>query len=215
MPRACLDLTLAAYPDLREPFASRLPVTVLMEASASGLVELAEIFDHFLGKQLECGQILDGSVAQSEAQAKEFWRLREDLVEAQHRAGRHLRTDISVAISDMVAFLSDADTAIAQAAPDVTSIAYGHVGDGNIHYNIIPPSGLPAEEAIALLEHLEDVLFSIVDKFSGSISAEHGVGRLKRAHFLERLSPSEERLMRAIKSGIDPACLMNPGVILS
>jgi FAD/FMN-containing dehydrogenase len=214
MPRACLDLTLAAYPDLREPFASQLPVTVLIEASASGMVDLAAIFDLFLGAQLERGQVLDGSVAQSAAQAKGFWRLREDLVEAQHRTGRHLRTDISVAISDMVAFLAAADAAVAQAAPAATPIAYGHVGDGNIHYNIIPPAGLAPDEAIALIARLEDILFELVDRFAGSISAEHGIGRLKRAHFLERLSPPEMRLMRAIKSGIDPAGLMNPGVIL-
>jgi FAD/FMN-containing dehydrogenase len=109
----------------------------------------------------------------------------------------------------------EADAAIAQAAPAATPIAYGHVGDGNIHYNIIPPANLPADEVTALIGHLEDVLFNIVDKFSGSISAEHGIGRLKRAHFLERLSLPEESLMRAIKSGIDPAGLMNPGVILS
>jgi FAD/FMN-containing dehydrogenase len=185
-----------------------------METSASGLVDLAAIFDRFLGEQLERGHVLDGSIAQSEAQAKGFWRLREDLVEAQHRAGRHLRTDISVAISDMVAFLAAADAAIAQAAPDVTPIAYGHVGDGNIHYNIIPPANLPASGVVALIAHLEEILFKIVDEFSGSISAEHGIGRLKRAHFLERLSPQEMRLMRAIKSGIDPAGLMNPGIIL-
>jgi FAD/FMN-containing dehydrogenase len=214
MPRACLDLTLAAYPDLREPFTSKLPVTVLMETSASGLVDLAAIFDRFLGEQLERGHILDGNIAQNEAQVKDVWRLREDLVEAQHRAGRHLRTDISVAISDLVAFLKNADAAIAQVAPTVTPIAYGHVGDGNIHYNIIPSPGLPPDEVVAQLGHLEDVLFNIVDKFSGSISAEHGVGRLKRAHFLERLSPAEEGLMRAIKFGVDPAGLMNPGVML-
>jgi FAD/FMN-containing dehydrogenase len=214
MPRTCLDLTLAAFPDLREPFARKLPVTVLVEASASGLVDLAAIFDRFLGTQLEQGRVLDGSVAQSTAQAKGFWRLREDLVEAQHRAGRHLRTDISVTISDMAGFLEAADAAVSQAEPSATRIAYGHVGDGNIHYNIIPPPDRAPDEVIAMIAHLEEILFKLVDRFAGSISAEHGIGRLKRAHFLERLSPTEMRLMHAVKSGIDPAGLMNPGVIL-
>ena len=215
IPRACFDLVLADRPDWQEPFARPTPVTVLMEASASGLVDVGGPFARFLEDRIEAGQVLDGTLAQSRAQAAAFWRWREEVVEAQHRRGRHLRTDISVPIAALADFMAAADAAMAAIAPTVRAIAYGHVGDGNIHYNVLPPAGLPLPEAVALLAHCEELLFTLVDRFDGSISAEHGIGRLKRSHFLQRLTPVEASLMRTIKSGIDPAGLMNPGRILS
>ena len=214
MSRPCLDLTLAAVPDLREPFDRPAPVTVLMEAATSGLVDLTVLFERFLGEQIQAGQVLDGVIAQSRTQAAQFWRLREDLVEAQHREGRHLRTDVSVPISRLAEFMRAADAAMADMGGDVRPIAYGHVGDGNLHYNVLLPRGTPPTAIKGMIEQCEDELFAIVDRFGGSISAEHGIGRSKREHFLRRLSPIEAVLMRAVKAGLDPAGIMSPGRIL-
>ena len=214
MSRPCLDLTLATMPDLREPFDQPALVTVLMEAVASGFVDLPALFERFLGEQIQAGQVLDGVIAQNQAQAARFWRLREDLVEAQHREGRHLRTDISVPISSLAGLMRTADAAMAGMRPAVRPIAYGHVGDGNVHYNVLPPRGLPPTVMEGMIKQCEEELFAIVDRFGGSISAEHGIGRLKRTHFLQRLSPIEAVLMRAVKAGLDPAGIMSPGRLL-
>ncbi len=215
MPRPCVDLTLATFPDLREPFDQSAPITVLMGVAASGLVDLPTLFERFLGEQIEAGPVLDGIIAQNRAQAAQFWRLREDLVEAQHREGRHLRTDVSVPISSLAEFIRAADAAMARMFPAVRPIVYGHVGDGNLHYNVLPPRGTPPATVKTTIEHCEEELFTIVDRFGGSISAEHGIGRLKREHFLQRLSPIEATLMRAVKAGLDPAGTMSPGRILA
>lgn len=215
MLRPCLDLTLAAMPDLREPFGQPAPVTVLMEGAASGFVDLPTLFERFLGERIEAGWVLDGVIAQNQAQAAGLWRLREDLVEAQHREGRHLRTDVSVPISRLAEFVRAADAAMARVRPVVRPIAYGHVGDGNVHYNVLPARHTPPTAAAALISQCEEELLAIVDRFGGSISAEHGIGRLKRAHLQRRLSPVEAGLMRAVKAGLDPAGIMSPGRILT
>ncbi len=212
--RPCLDLTLAHSPDLRDPLDQPAPFAILMEASASGLVDLAALFERFLADRAEAGEIEDGVVAQSTTQARALWRLREDLVEAQHRQGVHLRSDISVRISDLAAFIEAADAAMLAIVPVVRILNYGHVGDGNLHYNVLPPAGLDPAATRALVTHAEEALFAVVDRFGGSISAEHGIGRLKRAHLAERLSPVEAELMRAIKTAIDPGGLMSPGRML-
>jgi len=211
MPRRCIELTLATSPALREPLATPAPVYVLMEASASGLVDLAALMEQFLAGCLERGAILDGVVAMSQAQAAGFWRLREELVEAQHRRGRHLRTDVSVPISCLPAFMQEADAAMARHFPAALPVAYGHVGDGNVHYNLLPPPGLPEAARDALLHQAEALIFELVDRFGGSISAEHGIGRVKREPFRQRLSAVDLDLLRAVKSGLDPEGRMSPG----
>ncbi|MBB5696408.1 FAD-binding oxidoreductase [Muricoccus pecuniae] len=211
MPRGCIDLTLRAIPGLRDPLPTPAPVYVLMEASACGLVDLAELTERFLARRMELGGILDGIVATSQAQAADFWRIREGLVEAQHRHGRHLRTDVSVPISCLPGFLEQADAELARHLPAALPVVYGHVGDGNIHYNLLPPKGLPEAEVHALLEQGEALIFALVDRFGGSISAEHGIGRVKREPFEQRLSAEDRDLLRALRSGIDPHNRMSPG----
>ena len=214
MARPCLDLTLAHSTDLRDPLATAAPFTILLEATASGLVDLADLVERFLAARLDAGDITDGALAQSTTQARDFWRLREDLVEAQHRQGRHLRTDISVRISDLPRFVAAADAALSEVTPAVRLLTYGHVGDGNLHYNVLMPPGLDPAQAAALIAHCEDLLFQVVDRFAGSISAEHGIGRLKRDHLAERLDPVEADLIHRVKAAMDPTGLMSPGRIL-
>ncbi|MFC7610787.1 FAD-binding oxidoreductase [Teichococcus aestuarii] len=215
LPRRCIEITLEAHPALREPLEAPAPVYVLMEASASGLVDLAALMEQFLGGCLERGAILDGAVAMSRAQAAGFWRLREDLVEAQHRRGRHLRTDVSIPISCLPDFMREADAAMATHLPEALPVAYGHVGDGNVHYNVLPPPGLDDDAQDALLHRAEELVFALVDRFGGSISAEHGIGRVKREPFLRRLGAVDRDLLHGIKSALDPRGCMSPGRLLA
>jgi FAD/FMN-containing dehydrogenase len=213
LPRPCIELTLAEMPGLRDPLTTPCPVAVLMEVSASGLVDLAALVERFLAVRMEAGEVLDGTLAMSRAQASEFWAIREGLVEAQHKRGRHLRTDVSVPISALAAFMAEADSEMAEHLPAATPIVYGHVGDGNLHYNVLPPPGLTGAALEAVLHRAEELIFAKVDRFGGSISAEHGIGVVKRVPFEQRLGTVDQELLRAIRLALDPAGRMSPGRI--
>jgi FAD/FMN-containing dehydrogenase len=210
MLRPCLDLTFRAIPEMREPLATPAPAYVLLEASASGLVDLAGPVEQFLADCLETGKIVDGVVATSRAQAQSFWAIRERLVEAQHLRGRHLRTDVSVPVSDIARFIAAADTRLAAALPHAEPIVYGHVGDGNVHYNVLAQPGLNEADARLLFEQAETIIFEEVDRLGGSISAEHGIGRTKRAKFEKRLGEVDADLMRGIRTLLDPSAILSP-----
>jgi len=214
LPRRGIELSIDTMPSLRDPLSNASPYYVLMEASASGLVDLKRMIEQFLENAMERGLVLDGAVAQTAAQAAEFWRLREGIIEAQARSGRHLRTDVSVAISSIAVFLEEVQERLLRAFPDAVPLAYGHLGDGNIHFNVIPPPALNEADKAALLYRCEAIIFEAVDRLGGSISAEHGVGRVKRAAFLERSTPLDIGLLRGIKGLFDPRGLMSPGRIL-
>jgi FAD/FMN-containing dehydrogenase len=205
---ATVDFALQRIATLRDPLATKAPFTVLMEVSASGLIELGTLVERFLELHMESGLIRDGALAASAAQARSFWDIREGVVEAQARQGRHLRTDVSIPISAIPAFMREASAAVAAVEPDCLTLAYGHVGDGNLHFNAVPPQGLAPERLIDCLERCEHAIFAVVDRHGGSISAEHGIGRMKRAAFLDRVSPEQLDLLRVIKRGIDPDGLM-------
>jgi FAD/FMN-containing dehydrogenase len=136
------------------------------------------------------------------------------MLEGQRRRGEHLRTDISVPISAIPDFVTQASEVIMAASPECEIIAYGHVGDGNLHFNILPPIAMADGAKKAHLHALEERLFDVLDEFHGSISAEHGIGRTKQAAYLARLSPIERELISGVKALFDPKGLMNPGRIL-
>ncbi|WP_231613711.1 FAD-binding oxidoreductase [Halomonas sp. BC04] len=185
-----------------------------MEVSASGALDLDAMLEQLLAQGMEADLIQDGALASSDAQAARLWQFRESMLEGQRRRGEHLRTDISVPISAIPDFVSRASRAILERSPDCEIIAYGHVGDGNLHFNILPPPELPDAQKKAHLHELESRLFEVLDEFGGSISAEHGIGRTKQTAYLDRLSPVERELVEGIKALFDPAGLMNPGRIL-
>jgi FAD/FMN-containing dehydrogenase len=213
MPRRCVELGLEVMTDLRDPFAPT-PVYILMEASTGGLIELRSVLERFLERAMEQERVVDGVVAASATHARDFWRLREGLIEAQVRRGRHLRTDVSIPISSIAEFVERAELALQALAPDCLPLSYGHIGDGNIHLNVVPPPGLAPDEVVPFLKRCEEIVFAEVDRLGGSISAEHGIGNKKRAAFLARKSPVQLDLMKRIKSVIDPQALMNPGRVL-
>jgi FAD/FMN-containing dehydrogenase len=203
-----------AFSGCDNPLHTPSPVYVLLEASASGLVDLRALVQDFLERAQQRGRIHDGALAMNGAQAAAFWRIREQIIEAQLRRGRHLRTDVSVPISAIPRFIAQANAAMHALSADAVVLAYGHVGDGNLHFNVVPPRGLTGQSAIGFLHRCEEAIFAIVDALDGSISAEHGVGRLKRDAFLRRISPTHADLLDRIKSVFDPQEIMSRGRML-
>ncbi|SHF85687.1 FAD/FMN-containing dehydrogenase [Modicisalibacter ilicicola DSM 19980] len=213
IPRACLELAFEAAPQTPDPFDTAYPVYVLLDITASGPVDLDSLVEQLFEAGLSSGQVLDGVLAGSESQANQLWKIRELMVEGQQRRGEHLRTDISLPISSIAEFFADASHRMATLSPESTVIAYGHVGDGNLHFNVLPPA-LPLEDQKALLQRLETALFELVERFDGSISAEHGIGRTKQRPYWATLSDTEKELLTGIKHLFDPQQLMAVGRIL-
>ncbi len=209
--REGLEVALAARPDLADPLGAPCPVYVLMEVAASGPVDLRALLESCLE---DAGELLaDGTIAASRAQGEKLWLYREVMVEAQGHGGPYYRTDVSVPISAIPAFLDSALTALRDGVPDGRAIAYGHVGDGNIHLNVIPPADWPKDRRLQLFAAAEHLIFSTVDRLGGSISAEHGIGRAKKRAFLDRIDPVSLDLATRIRAVLDPIGLLSPGRI--
>lgn len=215
--RTALDLVLQHIPGARDPFAVQYDWQVLLqctdvraEAAAGGLQELLA---HFLAAESEDGRILDATLAQSEAQAEAFWRLRENIAEAQKIEGLSIKHDVSVPISRIAEFIDCAGQHLAEVFPGLRIVCFGHIGDGNLHYN---PSqaGLDNAAFVAATPVVNRLVHDLVAVFGGSISAEHGLGQLKRDEILRYKSSVEMDMMRAVKAALDPQGLMNPGKVL-
>jgi FAD/FMN-containing dehydrogenase len=209
--RGGIDIALRARPGLRDPLSDVYPVYVLIEASAGGRVDLRALLQDFLMSADDL--ITDGVVATSRAQGDQLWLLRELMVEAQGRGGRYLRTDVSVPISMLAGFVEDTLSALAKSHPHALAVTYGHVGDGNIHLNVVPPVGMDADAIETLFHETEEVIFDIVDRYGGSLSAEHGIGRVKQEAFLKRIDDVSLYLAGRIKDAIDPKDIMSRGRI--
>jgi len=196
------------------PLQTEAPVYVLVEVSASGLLDARALLQQFLEQALERELIVDAALATSSAQAASFWRIREEIIEAQLQRGQHLRTDVSMPISAIARFMEVAPAAIAGLSSEAIVLAYGHIGDGNLHFNVVPPQHLDQGGKAAFLHRCEDAIFAVVDRLNGSISAEHGIGRTKRAAFLERIPPVQLEMLHAIKNVFDPKGIMSPDRML-
>ena len=211
----CLSLVLNHFRDTAAPFPRRFPHYVLMELSdtqpGEGVRMLAE---SVLEEALEKKEILDAAVAQSEAQARAFWSLREFVSEAQAHEGPNVKHDVSIPISRIAEFISATDAELARAHPGVRMVTFGHLGDGNLHYNVSPPERVAAEVFVKESAAITRIVHDSVARFGGSISAEHGLGQLKREEILRYKSPLELELMRKIKRALDPHGIMNPGKVL-
>ncbi len=206
---ASLALVLQHIPDARRP-TQNSPWYVLAEFSGA----TPSAVENWLAEVLEAGQLCDAVLAQSETQGEKLWALRENISEAQKREGISIKHDISVPVSRIADFLSEADAALQAAYPGVRIVAFGHVGDGNLHYNLSKPDALENGAFIASQPEVNRIVHDTVDALNGSISAEHGIGQLKREELLRYKSPLELAMMRSIKSAFDPLGLMNPGKIL-
>ena len=200
-----LALVAKHFPQLSQPFTS--PWTVLLELSDSeSEVHAQNQFYALLEAALEQGLIGTAAVAQSHAQSRAMWALREHIPLAQSQQGLNIKHDIALPASAIPAFVREADAAVLRLIPDAQLINFGHLGDGNLHYNVQAP-----------LDHEHDVntaVYDLVGQHGGSFSAEHGIGQLKREELAARKSPVALGLMRAIKQALDPQGLMNPGRVL-
>jgi FAD/FMN-containing dehydrogenase len=201
-------------PDISNPLGTGAPYYVLLEASSSGPLDLETLVGGFLEFAMEEEMVLDGVRASSVTQAQKIWAIREGVVEAQVKHGTYLRTDVSVPISQVAACIDDVEAALAETVADGVVLTYGHIGDGNMHFVVMPPRDMPeGPDRRSWIKASEAVIFEVVDRLGGSISAEHGIGRAKRAAFEKRASATQMDLLRTLKSGIDPANRMNPGAI--
>ena len=215
MSRQSLAFVLRHVPGCSDPCAEEHPWYVLIELSDTQLdAPLSELLEQGLGDALEHGLILDAVIASSEAQVAALWALREGISEAQNHEGPSLKHDISVPVSSIPAFIEATDRRLLEDFPGVRIVAYGHVGDGNLHYNISKP--LAAEDAPFKAQHeaIMRLIYDATAAFDGSISAEHGLGQAKREAARRYKDPLELELMRSIKQTLDPSGLMNPGKLL-
>ncbi|TMV91252.1 FAD-binding oxidoreductase [Thioclava sp. BHET1] len=210
MPASAFALAREGIPDLALPLDPAHRAYALVELSGSGLVDIEALLSQFLELAMEEGLVRDGVVAQSKAQARNIWLVREGMNEGQARRGKHLRTDLSVPLSELAAFVTEAEAAVERALPGAVCVSYGHVGDGNVHLNVLP-NAAAAETVDQQIDRAKTVLNEVLDRYDGSISAEHGLGRLKKADFAARASSVHSELLERIKRAIDPASTMNPG----
>ncbi|MBR0558265.1 FAD-binding oxidoreductase [Ciceribacter sp. L1K23] len=215
MPPLAFVLAREAMPDLMMPIDADYPAYVLMEMSGSGLVDIDDLMERFLETVMEEGVVADGVIATSSNQSRSLWLFREGMNEGQAKRGPHLRTDISVPLSRLADFVRDAEAAVLEVVPDCINVSYGHVGDGNVHLNVLPPSDLSPEESAERIYKAKKAINGVLDRYEGSISAEHGIGRLKRSDYEERLPDVRRKLLTSLKAAIDPAFIMNPGCQLN
>lgn len=196
------------------PLTLNSPVYVLLEAATSIDISLSEVMLGALQSCMDDGLIDDAVIATNGTQRRQFWAVREQVVEEQVRRGRHLRTDVSVAISRIPAVVAEIRELFNRHQPQARVLVYGHFGDGNLHINALPPADIAqGAEVETWLHACEELIFNVIDRHAGSISAEHGIGIKKRSAFLSRASADEVDIMRRIKAAIDPQNIMNPGRI--
>jgi D-lactate dehydrogenase (cytochrome) len=215
MPRIALDLGFRNLPGARDPFGRSYPWYLLVELSSPRASGLRAALEQVLERGAEDGHVLDAVLAESGAQRKALWRLREIAAGGhQHQEGALIKHDVSVPVSRVPALITQATAAAEAAWPGVRVIAFGHVGDGNVHFNLVQPAG---GDGVAFGEArvaLNRVVHDIVDALGGSVSAEHGIGLLKIDEMARYKTDVELDLMRALKQAFDPRGLMNPGKVL-
>ena len=182
---------------------------------------LAELADPLPGAMtaifeaaMERGLVTDAALAQSDAQRSDFWAARELISESQKPEGGSIKHDVSVPVSQVPQFLSEADAAVSRLVPGARLVSFGHLGDGNIHYNVSQPVGMDKAQFLDMWNEMNDVVFEVVGRFNGSISAEHGIGRLKAHRMPEIKSAVELDMMRGLKRMLDPNNILNPGRVL-
>lgn len=211
----CLQLVAKHFPQLQFPFSEHHPHYVLLELSDSEPAPHAStLMESVMEQALEQGICQDAVLASSGAQSRALWQLRESISSAQAKEGKNIKHDISLPISRIAEFIADTDALLQQHFPGCRNVTFGHLGDGNLHYNVSPPEGVAAERFIEQQAAINLLVHDNVNRMNGSISAEHGLGALKREEILRYKSPVEIALMKTIKQALDPLNLMNPGKVI-
>jgi FAD/FMN-containing dehydrogenase len=214
LPRIGMDFVLRHSPAARDPLSGAHAWYVLIELASQAQHGLRETAESLLGEALEKGIAEDVALAASLDQRNAFWRLREHLSEVQKHEGGSIKHDVSVPVASVPAFIAAATEAVEAALPGARVVAFGHLGDGNIHFNLSQPPGVDKEAFLARWHEINDVVHAIVARYGGSISAEHGIGRLKRDLLPKVKDPVALDVMRALKRTLDPKGLLNPGKVL-
>ncbi|RUO98548.1 FAD-binding oxidoreductase [Hyphomicrobium sp.] len=209
------EFALKYMANMRDPFTDAYPWYALIEISHGGKGNrVANTIESLLAAAHGQGLILDATIARSLRQAEDFWRLRESFSEAQKGAGGSIKHDISVPVTRIPEFLKQAADVVERIAPGARPVPFGHFGDGNLHYNVTQPLGADRNAYLALWEPMTEAIFALVTEFGGSISAEHGIGQMKREALRRHKSEVELDMMRAIKTALDPKGILNPGKVL-
>jgi FAD/FMN-containing dehydrogenase len=214
MTRLGIEMVLRHAAGCRDPLQKPYPWYVLLELSSQSKTGLRELLEEILTEGLNRGLVLDAAIADSLEQAKAFWRLREMFGEVQRHEGGSIKHDVSVPVAAVPDFIAEANAAVAALLPEARPVPFGHVGDGNIHYNVSQPVGADRAEFLARWNEVNAAVFAVVKKFGGSISAEHGVGVMKRDLLPSVKDPVALDLMRKIKHLLDPNNILNPGKVL-
>ncbi len=211
----CLGLVLKHFESSRHPLPSRSPWYVLVECSDFvSQSHCADTMQGLLEAAFEAGLIGDAAVSDNDAQFKAIWALRENISEAQAAEGKNIKHDIAVPISSIAPFVQDTASQVLAAFPAVRMVIFGHLGDGNLHYNVSPALGADAELFLKNQAAINLIVHDAVAAHNGSVSAEHGLGVLRRDEAARYKSPVELALMRSVKRALDPANMMNPGKVI-
>lgn len=213
MPKPGLDMVLAHVPGARHPLEGDPAWTVLIELTSAEKNRAAALLESALEGAFEKALLTDAVIAQSETQAHEFWMLRESIPEGEKVHGKAAKHDVSVPVSRMAAFMEEAIELAEAADEQAMVVAFGHVGDGNVHFNVSRREPGADDAFIAQIAPITAQIYDLVDKHHGSISAEHGIGTLKQSELLAR-KPVEAEVMRTIKAALDPKNIMNPRILL-
>jgi FAD/FMN-containing dehydrogenase len=217
IPLHSLDAVLTHIPGTRAPLDGSHPWHVLIEAVAADDADVppATLLEGLLAPALERGLVRDATIAATEAQAEAFWRIRDSISEAERAGGPALQHDISVPVAGMPDFMIDGAAAVEAAFPGASASAFGHLGDGNVHFHVRAPAGSPPDWAARNAGIISPFVHDLVVAAGGSISAEHGIGQMKRDELARLASPARMHALRAIKRAFDPQNLFNPGKLVS
>jgi D-lactate dehydrogenase (cytochrome) len=214
MLRLGIELVLRHGAGCRDPLPEKHPWYVLIELSSQARFGLRAVMEEILAEGLERGLIEDATIADSLEQGKMFWRIRELFGEVQRHEGGSIKHDISVPVAAVPAFISEASAAVIKLIPGSRPLPFGHLGDGNIHYNVAQPVGADKADFLNRWDEVNAVVFDVVAKHGGSISAEHGIGVIKRDLLPKVKDPVAFELMRTLKRTLDPKGILNPGKVL-
>ena len=214
VPDVALALVLEHIDAARDPAIAVSPWYLLVEWTSSSAQDLEKPLTEALASAADAGLITDAAIAASGLQREEFWRLRESVPEAQRKAGGSLKHDISVPVASLPRFVEEGSALVAQLAPEGYLVAYGHAGDGNLHFNVNQRAGTDRAAFLAREAPLKRAVHDLVAKFQGSFSAEHGIGQLKVEELRRYAQPAELAAMHRIKQALDPHHIMNPGKVL-
>jgi FAD/FMN-containing dehydrogenase len=214
MVRSGIDLVLRYGAGCRDPLPNAHPWYVLIELSSQASAGLRAVMEEILAEGLERSLLADAAIAESLEQGKMFWRIRELFGEVQRHAGGSIKHDVSVPVAAVPAFIAEANAAVTQLIPGARPLPFGHLGDGNIHYNLSQPEGADKAAFLKRWSDVNTVVFAVVAKHGGSISAEHGIGVMKRDLLPKVKDPVAFALMQTLKRTLDPKGILNPGKVL-